>query len=321
MTRNTLKNNTFPVVGICVAIVTISLVVSFIIPRRTAPLAPQTTSLKTIHIVTTLPMLADFSRIIGTNSISVKSIVPAGVEPHDYEPTPNDAIQIGQADLVFSVGQGFDAWATNIIQSLPQGQRPRHIIMLEALAQKDDPELSQLQLAATNQDPHFWLDINKAITTADIIKSTLGNIYPEQRVQFDNREQKLISALRSLQDEFDAGLQTCKQKAYVTTHSAFHQMTASYGIMDLPLSGYDPEQEPSSAYLASVVTSARKLGAHVIFTEPLVRPKTVTALASDLKAQVYEIDPLENTSNIDTFNYIRSMETNLRTLKLALECK
>jgi ABC-type Zn uptake system ZnuABC Zn-binding protein ZnuA len=46
--------------------------------------------------------------------VEVQTVVPAGMEPHDYEPTPKEIGSMYDADIVVYHGSGIDAWADKI---------------------------------------------------------------------------------------------------------------------------------------------------------------------------------------------------------------
>ena len=47
------------------------------------------------------------------------SLVPPGVEPHDWEPAPHDVSQVRQAAVFVYNGAGFDGWAEKLLADLP----------------------------------------------------------------------------------------------------------------------------------------------------------------------------------------------------------
>ena len=57
-----------------------------------------------IKIVTTFPILADFAQEVGGDRAEVISLVPIGVDPHSWEPTPRDARSVASSHIVFSNG-------------------------------------------------------------------------------------------------------------------------------------------------------------------------------------------------------------------------
>src|SRR5438270_896296 len=74
----------------------------------------QSTSAKPISVVASFYPLADFAKNIGGDFVQLTNITPAGAEPHDYEPTPQDIAKVERANLVISNGNGVDAWADKL---------------------------------------------------------------------------------------------------------------------------------------------------------------------------------------------------------------
>jgi anchored repeat ABC transporter substrate-binding protein len=55
-----------------------------------------------LRVVTTTQILADLARNVGGERVQVDSLVPAGGDPHSYEPTPADARKVAAADVTFT---------------------------------------------------------------------------------------------------------------------------------------------------------------------------------------------------------------------------
>ncbi|MFE7628196.1 anchored repeat ABC transporter, substrate-binding protein [Streptomyces sp. NPDC057509] len=55
-----------------------------------------------LRVVTTTEILADLVRQVGGDRVQVDSVVPAGGDPHSYEPTPADATAVSKADVTFT---------------------------------------------------------------------------------------------------------------------------------------------------------------------------------------------------------------------------
>jgi zinc/manganese transport system substrate-binding protein len=57
-----------------------------------------------INVVATTPMIGEFVNQIGGDSINLTVLMPLEANPHTYEPAPQDAGTIADADLVFYTG-------------------------------------------------------------------------------------------------------------------------------------------------------------------------------------------------------------------------
>ena len=75
-------------------------------------------SATTIRIVTTTNILADWAENIGGDHVEVFSLVPAGADPHAFQPGAKDIARIADADLVLSIGLGLEqSWLKGLLQN------------------------------------------------------------------------------------------------------------------------------------------------------------------------------------------------------------
>ncbi|MDD9952994.1 MAG: zinc ABC transporter substrate-binding protein [Candidatus Woesearchaeota archaeon] len=72
----------------------------------TAP-TPQATP-EQLTIATTFYPLYDATKAIAGTQSTVFSVVPQGVEPHSYEPTPQDVLKVSKADVYVALGLEFE---------------------------------------------------------------------------------------------------------------------------------------------------------------------------------------------------------------------
>ncbi|WP_425558412.1 anchored repeat ABC transporter, substrate-binding protein [Kribbella ginsengisoli] len=86
-----------------------------------------------VDVVTTTEILADLVQRVGGDRVSATSLVPAGGDPHSYEPTPADAKRVARADVTF----------TNHLLLEPQSL----IKTIDANAPKDAPNVSLAEAA------------------------------------------------------------------------------------------------------------------------------------------------------------------------------
>jgi anchored repeat ABC transporter substrate-binding protein len=86
-----------------------------------------------LNVVTTTEILADLVQHVGGDRVNASSLVPAGGDPHSYEPTPADAKRVAKADVTF----------TNHLLLEPQSL----IKTIDANADKDAPNVSLAEAA------------------------------------------------------------------------------------------------------------------------------------------------------------------------------
>ncbi|MER7890121.1 anchored repeat ABC transporter, substrate-binding protein [Micromonospora sp. NPDC094482] len=55
-----------------------------------------------VSVAVSTEILADLVRNVGGDRVTVEAVVPAGGDPHSYEPTPSDAAKVARADAAFT---------------------------------------------------------------------------------------------------------------------------------------------------------------------------------------------------------------------------
>src|SRR5690349_5102900 len=76
---------------------------------------------KALQVVTTLFPVYDMARAIGGKKADVVLLLPPGMEPHNFEPRPDDILRINRAGLFIYTNRYMEPWAEKLIkgQGLP----------------------------------------------------------------------------------------------------------------------------------------------------------------------------------------------------------
>lgn len=265
-----------------------------------------------LKIVTSFYPLYEIAHQIGGDLVTVKNIVPGGTEPHDYEPTARDIIDMREADLVIYNGLGLEPWKDKIIPDL----------------QKNNIQIIQISDFLKNNtianDPHLWLDpVNYKIEVEEISKKII-ELDPAHTNIYKSNTEKFIQELHALDLAYANGLKSCKFDTFITNHGAFAYLAKQYHLNIIPVAGLSPDIEPSPKAMAGITNLITQKGIRYILTETLVSPKIADTLAKSSGAKTLTLNPLEGLTNEEIAaggNYISVMKDNLPNLRTALECK
>lgn len=266
-----------------------------------------------VRIVASFYPIGEFARQVGGDAAVVSVIVPAGVEPHDYEPTPRDIASMYAADAVLLNGAGIDGWATKIRPELER-KGVKVLVMSQVLGFDDGQD---------GVDPHFWLDPMLAIREVIAIADTLSAVDEGRFTVYTDNAKAYADDLSDLDRYFREGLSDCGKDTIVTSHDAFGYVAKAYGFEALSIAGISPESEPSTKQLAELSVLAREKRITHVFFETLVSPRLAEVLAKEIGAKTLIFDPLEGLSEDATDrgeNYVSIMRENLENLRIALEC-
>lgn len=264
-------------------------------------------------VVATVYPLWDLTRQVAGDRAEVVSLVPPGVEPHDWEPSPRDVSLVQRATVFVHAGTGLDAWAGRLVTGLPG--RTRVVDASRGLG---------LLTQGASPDPHVWLDPVLARAQAQTIAEGLAQADPAGRPVYLENAKALDARLDALDRAFAAGLRDCARREVVTSHAAFAYLARRYGLTEVPIMGLAPEAEPSPADLASIVRTARRLRVTHIFFEPLVSPRLTQTLAREIGATPLPLDPVEGVSREQAAagtGYVELMQANLANLRIGLGCR
>lgn len=71
-----------------------------------------------LNVVTTIFPYYDFVRQVAGDRVTLKLMVPAGMDSHSFEPTPADMIALQEADILICNGGAMEQWVQKVLDSL-----------------------------------------------------------------------------------------------------------------------------------------------------------------------------------------------------------
>jgi len=265
-------------------------------------------------VVATIYPLWEFARHVAGDRAEVVSLVPAGVEPHDWEPAPRDVSLVQRATVFVHTGTILDRWADKLLADLT-GRR--------GVVVNTRGGLTVLTVGGVT-DPHIWLDPTLARAQVLAIAGGLEQADPAGRAIYAENAKAFVARLDALDLEFAAGLAECARREVVTSHAAFAYLARRYRLTQVPVMGISPEAEPSPADLAAIVRTARRLKVTHVFYETLVSPRLAETLSREIGATPLPLNPIEGVSPAEAAagtGYLELMRANLANLRTALGCR
>ncbi|QSF46765.1 metal ABC transporter substrate-binding protein [Paenibacillus tianjinensis] len=302
---------------------------------ETGSAAPDKLNIK----VSFYPMYEFTKNIVG-DLADVETLVPAGIEPHDWEPTARDMAAITSADVLIYNGAGMESWAEQVLDSasgskLVTVEASKGLEIMEgreeeeAHAEEDHDHAGEAHAEEEpghdhdhgGLDPHVWLAPALAIKEVRTIEAALSAASPENAAAFQTNADSYIAKLEQLDQDFKDGLGGTKRTDFITQHTAFGYLAKEYGLTQVPIGGLSPEQEPSAAQMAEIVEFAKAHDVKTIFFETLVSSSVADTIAQEIGAKTAVLNPIEGLTDEDRSNqldYVAIMRKNLEALKSAL---
>jgi zinc transport system substrate-binding protein len=243
---------------------------------------------------------------VGGAKVDVRNLTPPGAEPHDIELTPRDVGRLQQADVVLYLSHGFQP----AVEQAVGGAGGKRVDFLAGLGLRKG-----VGDEAGKPDPHVWLD---PVLFARIVRR-IGTV-----LGAPGRMRLLVARLHSLDRDYRRGLARCSRRDFVTSHAAFGYLAARYHLHQIPITGIDPEAEPSPQRLQRLIGLVRREHVTTVFFERLVSPRLAETVARDAGAKAAVLDPIEGLTASEQargYSYFTLMGENLRQLRSALGCR
>jgi len=167
-----------------------------------------------------------------------------------------------------------------------------------------------------------WLDPANMVTAAEGVRDALIEADPDNAATFEANADELITELESLDADFTQGLASCERTEFVTSHAAFGHLAHAYDLTQVPISGLDPQSEPTTAALAEITEQVREHGLTTVFTERLASSALAETVARETGAATAVLDPIEGLSDeTSDEDYVSLMRQNLDALTKANGCR
>ena len=267
-------------------------------------------------VLATFYPLAFAAERLGGGDLRVGTLVPAGVEPHDWEASAQDVARLDRARVMLAQGAGFEPWLQPLLANLGEDAPPL-VVTTEglALANRERQEGGE---EASAVDPHTWLDPQLYRQQVAAVERALIAAWPEHAEGIRARAAALSAELDALHREHEVGLATCDARVVIANHDAYGYLARAYGFELVAISGLSPEAEPSPDAIARAVDVAREHDLEIVFFEELVSPRVAEVVAEEVGAQTRVLSPIEGRP--PEGDYLTLMRQNLANLREAMRC-
>ncbi|WP_337183144.1 zinc ABC transporter substrate-binding protein ZnuA [Shinella sp.] len=258
-------------------------------------------------------------------------IVEGAASPHTYSLKPSNAAALQDADVVFWVGHGLEAFLEKPLESL--GGKAT-VVELD-----DAPGLEKLPFreggpfeAHTHEgeeghdhaheghshdadghdhakeaeghdhgeeaghehgefDMHLWLSPDNARAIAAEAARILSEKDPANAETYNRNLAGLTDRLAALDKEIAETVAPVKDKPFIVFHDAYQYFEHHYGVHTAGSITVSPETLPGAERLTQIRDKVKTLGATCVFAEPQFEPKLVNVVIEGTPAKSGTLDP------------------------------
>ncbi|MCX7781627.1 MAG: metal ABC transporter substrate-binding protein [Negativicutes bacterium] len=306
----------------CIALAILMLAIMSGCLKKEAP--RQTVAVPKLKVVATVYPVYEFTRQVGGDRIELAMLVPAGTEPHEWEPSSKDLVRLRGANLVIYQGSGFEQWIGKFLTKEIMGgataiEASQGIHLLQT--DMDEHHHASHAPGHGDTDPHVWLDPLLAQQEVRNIAAALAAADSTNKEYYFANAANYIAELDKLHQEFQMNLSGLKQRKIVTNHAAFGYLAKRYSLEQLAIMGLSPDAEPTPEKMAKVIKAVREHQVKYIFAETVLSSKLAATIARETGARVLVLHPIDQLTEAEMNagqNYLTLMRANLSNLKKSL---
>ncbi len=208
--------------------------------------------------------LADITQNIAGENHIVGTLIPLGMDPHTYQPTPQDIVKITGAKVIIMNGAGLESFLEPILQNI--GSTQVIITASQGLTPLPDPSGEH-----TQGDPHYWMDPLNVAQYVDNIRDGLSQFFAADASLFSKNADAYKLELASLDTWITSQVQLIPldRRLLVTNHETLGYFAHRYGftLVGSILPGVSSGAAPSARDLADLINAIHATGAPAIFLD------------------------------------------------------
>ena len=244
---------------------------------------------------------------IAGGDFNVNVMVPAGADPHIYEPFPQQIRKLRKSVAYLSNGYlGFEmTWLNRFYETNPTMIRLSLGEKMEPLNAHHDHTGDNIESA----DPHYWVSPKCAMIIAASVRDLLCKLNPEGKQKYESNYMSLIPKIEKVDSMAQNIFTGLKNRSFMIFHPNLGYLARDYNLEEISVE-YEGK-EPSPQRMKALIDRARKDNLNTIFVQKEYDTKNAKAIADEINAQVKIIDPLSE-------NWLKSTTEIINALQISM---
>ena len=270
-----------------------------------------------VNVVSFSTITTELAQKVGGDLVKLTGVVKPGIDPHDYEPKPDDLKQVGNALLILASGKHME----NYTGKLQESAAPNAVLLqvgdaFPSLTMKEEGEA-----AKAVEDPHWWHSIANMKKAVRVVQDALTKISPDGRESFARNADAYEAQLDGLEKWTRAKIAELPRdkRKLVTSHDAFQYFARDYGFTIYPVQGVSTQDEVSSTRVAALVQTIKDQHVKAVFFENIENPKVLKEITAETGAKIGGELYADGLGEGDTGTYDGMIRHNVTTIVEALK--
>ncbi|MGN0573197.1 MAG: metal ABC transporter substrate-binding protein [Acutalibacteraceae bacterium] len=283
-------------------------------------------------VCTTFPQYDFLKNILGSEE-GLTLLIDDGADLHSYEPSAQDIIKIGSADLFVYIGGNSDEWVESALKSANNPEL-KTLALMDTVATLEEEYVAGMEPeeeehheshsgSHAEEDEHIWLSVRNAEKMTSALCDAVCGIDPENAEKYKANADSYKSKLSELDNSFSAAVDGAKRTTLLfADRFPFRYLTEDYGLSYYAaFAGCSSESEASFKTMAFLIDKTKELSLPVVLTIDGSDGSIAKTVCDATGAKTAELNSCQSVTAKDIengVNYLDIMKNNFEVILEAL---
>lgn len=265
-----------------------------------------------------------------TTTVQLSMLGRPGQDMHSYEPTAADIIEIGNADILISVGGSAESWLDAAVKASGNKDLIR-VAMTEVCDTLPEPitegghdhdhdhDHADGAVCVSEGDEHVWLSLANARRIAEAITNAACEAVPAESALWKGQSNALQVKLMELEREYALMMmKAARREILIADRHPFGYLVHELGLTCYAaFPGCSSETSASFATQTALIEKVRELKLPYIYVMEGSNASVARAVADATGAEILTLQSLQVFTDYET-SYLEAMRDNLEALRRGL---
>jgi ABC-type Zn uptake system ZnuABC Zn-binding protein ZnuA len=218
-------------------------------------------------VATTVSPITSIVANVGGDRVDVRGIVPEGTNSHTFEPAPQVAALLSEADVVFVNGLQLEEPTKDLAEANAKDGAVIVEIGDEVLPESEWIYDFSFPKEDGKPNPHLWTDPTYAAKYAEVVTNTLSAADPDNADYYDTNYRAFVAQTEQLADALRKDQATVPDGnlKLVTYHDAYAYFARTFGWQVIGALQPKNFEDPTPQEVARIIDQVKAENVPVIF--------------------------------------------------------
>lgn len=244
-----------------------------------------------------------FVKEIAGDDFNVNIMVPAGANPHIYEPYPEQITKLRKS--VAYISNGFLGFEMTWLDRFYEMNKSMTTLSLGDAIVPIKSEHEHEGVHTEGADPHYWVSPKCAASMALSVKELICLLNPSATEKYESNYATLVSKIGEMDKKASSLFSSYRGESFMIYHPNLAYLARDYGLEEVSVEFEGKEPPPSR--LKELIDFSRTKNIQTIFVQREYDVRNAKAIADEIDAEVVVIDPLSGDWMKSTTDIIEAL--------------